>query len=151
MFIETDLNSIIETLSKLNPLDKPEWGSMSAQRMVEHLTDTVYLSFKEHSFKLQLPNDKIERAQKFILTSYSLPKNFQAAFANGNNSIRNNSLEDAIIEFEESWMEMIHFFKKNPDHKSLHPHFGDLNSELWLKLHSKHFTHHFIQFNLIKQ
>ena len=151
MFFDTDINIIIDTLTLLKPNDKPEWGSMSAQRMVEHLTDTVNLSFNEHSYTLQLPIDKVEKAQKFIFSDYELPKNFKASFANANDKIRNVSINEAIIEFEESWIDMIEYFKNNPQSKTLHPHFGLLNGELWLKLHSKHFTHHFLQFNLINK
>ena len=115
MFFETDINIIIDTLTLLKPNDKPEWGSMSAQRMVEHLTDTVNLSFNEHRYTLQLPIDKVEKAQKFIFSDYELPKNFKASFASTNDKIRNASINEAIIEFEESWIDMIEYFKNNPD------------------------------------
>ena len=68
MFIETDIDIIIDTLSLLQPNDIPEWGMMSSQRMIEHLTDTVNLSFNEHDYSLQLPIDKVEKAQRFILS-----------------------------------------------------------------------------------
>ena len=151
MFIETDINIIIDTLSLLKPNDRPEWGIMSSQRMIEHLTDTVNLSFNEHDYSLQLPIDKVEKAQRFIFSEYELPKNFNASFASSNIKLRNESIHEAIIELEESWIDMIEYFKNNPESKTLHPHFGLLNAELWLRLHSKHFTHHFLQFNLINK
>ena len=151
MFIETDIDIIIDTLSLLQPNDIPEWGMMSSQRMIEHLTDTVNLSFNEHNYTLQLPIDKVEKAQRFIFSEYELPKNFNASFASSNMKLRNESIDEAIIELEESWVDMIEYFKNNPESKTLHPHFGLLNSELWLRLHSKHFTHHFLQFNLINK
>ena len=151
MFIETDIDIIIDTLSLLQPNDIPEWGMMSSQRMIEHLTDTVNLSFNEHNYTLQLPIDKVEKAQRFIFSEYELPKNFKASFASSNVKLRNESIDEAIIELEESWVDMIEYFKNNPESKTLHPHFGLLNAELWLRLHSKHFTHHFLQFNLINK
>ena len=151
MFIDTDINIIIDTLSLLKHNDRPEWGMMSSQRMIEHLSDTVNLSFNEHDFSLQLPIDKVERAQRFIFSDYELPKNFKASFASSSHKLRNESIEDALIELEERWIDMIEYFRNNPEAKTLHPHFGLLNSKLWLRLHSKHITHHFLQFNLINK
>ncbi len=149
MFFESDIEIIIDTLSLIKPNDKPAWGTMSSQRMIEHLTDTVNLSYKKHNFELSLPIDKVERAQKFILSNYELPKNFKASFASADAIVRNISIDEAILEFKKSWIDMIEYFKKKPQSKTLHPHFGFLDSDLWLRLHSKHFTHHFSQFNLI--
>ena len=47
-FLELDISEMILQLDKLNAESKPLWGQMSAQRMVEHLTDTI----KWHQEKL---------------------------------------------------------------------------------------------------
>jgi hypothetical protein len=38
--VDISLESILPFLEKLDAQQVPQWGSMSAQRMVEHLTDT---------------------------------------------------------------------------------------------------------------
>jgi hypothetical protein len=57
-------------------------------------------------------------------------------------------LELAIDEFVDEWLDFEQHFETEGQVET-HPYYGSLNKELWLKLHSKHFTHHFEQFGLI--
>ena len=58
-FIEIDISEIIPKLDKLTSETKPLWGDMSAQRMVEHLTDTLKIASGKIKFPLEIPEDKI--------------------------------------------------------------------------------------------
>ena len=65
-----NLENTIETLMKLKPNTKPQWGSMSAQRMVEHLTDTLAIATGRNPQPLLIPEDKIndiEYVEKCII------------------------------------------------------------------------------------
>ena len=55
-----NLENILETLEKLDENTKPAWGQMSAQRMVEHLTDTLAIATGRNPQPLLIPEDKIE-------------------------------------------------------------------------------------------
>ncbi len=146
-FIEPSLNAIAGKLEMITATHQPLWGQMSAQRMIEHLSDTIILSKGNHTIQLAIPEDKVERAQQFLLSEHPMPKDFNVSFATPEMSIRNNSIEEALDEFKNAWRSFEEFFS---GHKgtTLHPYFGNLNYELWLRMHSKHITHHLAQFGI---
>lgn len=150
MYIELSKANILSYLNQLNNKTKPKWGNMSSQRMIEHLSDIVLISRSlSHDFSLKINPEKIERAQDFIISDKPLPRNVKVSFASEENKLRNENISRAILEFEFEWDKYQKFFKSNPNVKTLHPYFGELDFKLWNILHAKHFTHHFIQFDLL--
>ena len=150
MFIELSKVNILNYLNKINNSQKPLWGTMSAQRMIEHLSDIVLISRSlNHKYPLKINPQKVELAQAFIYSDKPLPKNFKVSFALDENRTRNLNISQAIFEFESEWELYLKFFQSNPNVKTLHPYFGELDFKLWNLLHAKHFTHHFIQFDLL--
>lgn len=150
MFIELSKVNILNYLNKINNSQKPLWGTMSAQRMIEHLSDIVLISRSlNHKYSLKINPQKVELAQAFIYSDKPLPKNFKVSFALDENRTRNLNISQAIFEFESEWELYLKFFQSNPNVKTLHPYFGELDFKLWNLLHAKHFTHHFIQFDLL--
>lgn len=150
-FIDTSMESALGFLNNLEQDTQPLWGTMSATRMVEHLTDTLNLSMGVlGEYELLIPEDKVERAQKFLSSEHPLPKDFQAPFAIAGTPVRSESLEHAIDEFVMKWIEFEDFFETNPEIRTLHPNFGMLNYSQWILLHAKHLTHHFQQFALLE-
>lgn len=149
-YIDPTLENVLKHLEKLTEDTRPEWGSMNALRMVEHLSDTVDLAMGTlGEFPLMIPEDKIEKAQGFLTSDHPMPKNFEVAFATSEMPVRNESLSDVIDEFTMKWIAFEEFYEAHPDTKTLHPSFGELNYEQWVQLHKKHLTHHFQQFGLI--
>lgn len=137
-----------EKLSALKPETQAVWGHMSAQRMVEHLGDSVRLSFQDHNFPLTVPADKIERAQAFIASEHPMPKNFRVDFAKPETPLRLDSIDAAVEDLLEAWEGYERWWNANPDATRLHPSFGSLNRAQWQRVHAKHFAHHFEQFGL---
>lgn len=148
-FIQPDLELVLQHLDKLDENTKPQWGSMSAQRMIEHLSDTMSLAKGELEVKLEIPEDKVEKAKGFLYSEHPMPVNFKASFAPENVTLRNESIELAIDEFTISWIEFVSLFEEESGKQTLHPNFGWLNFDDWMRLNSKHLTHHFIQFGLL--
>lgn len=148
-FLEPNLNTILSKLTKLEEGTLPQWGGMSAQRMVEHLTDSLSLATGKITLPLEIPEDKTERAKGFVLSEHPLPVNFQAGYAPKEVNLRNKDLKAAISEFKNSWKHYLSFFEEKPNLETLHPNFGKLDFLHWQKLNSKHLTHHFKQFGLI--
>lgn len=147
-FIQPNLAIIVSKFEQLKDNDKPLWGSMSAQRMIEHLTDTLVLCRGNHSISLKIPEENVPRAMRFLQSEHPMPKNFNVTFATPEMSIRNKSIQEAITEFKNEWNAFENHFKTNPGLKTLHPYFGELDIELWLMLHSKHISHHLEQFGV---
>ncbi|MFT6503302.1 MAG: hypothetical protein ACJASQ_003435 [Crocinitomicaceae bacterium] len=150
LFLEPTLENFQKHISKLKQDKQPLWGTLTAQGMVEHLSDWIDLTMgKGGDLKLEIPEDKVAKAQAFLFSEYPLPKNFQAKFFPISENFRNMDLESAIAEFENKWNELEAFFIKNPDFSTMHPSFGVLDYKQLMALHSKHLTHHFEQFELI--
>jgi hypothetical protein len=148
-FIELDITELIPLLDKLDPNTKPLWGNMSAQRMIEHLSDSIRVSSGKDVFPMEIPEDRIERMLAFLDSDKPMAKNIAVSFAPADADLRNEEIELAIDEFLLEWIDFENHFAEDPERTEVHPYYGPLNYEQWLRLHSKHFTHHFEQFSLI--
>lgn len=149
-FIKADLCSFLNVISNLKENQKPIWGKMSAQRMIEHLTDSIRMSCGLENNELDVPEEKIERMQAFLASEKPMAQNIQVSFASENTPLRNLDIELAIDEFTNTWVDFEEMYSEDKNKTARHPHYGDLNFEKWMVLHSKHFTHHFSQFGLIQ-
>lgn len=151
MFISNDIETLLSYLNKLEPGTKPKWGIMSAQRMVEHLTDTVRMATGKNPQEQLVSDDKLPRQHAFIESDMPLPRGYQAVFALPDTPLRNEELELAIDEFIEEMIWFEELYQQEPDRTEIHPNFGPLNYAQWTRMSSKHSTHHFIQFGLIEE
>ncbi len=144
------LENALAHFNQLNPETKPLWGSMNAIGMVEHITDSLQLAQGNiEGIQLNIPEEKVPKAMGFLFSDHPMPKNFKAPYGEADEDNRNATLEDAIAEFEAHWQLFEKHFEENPGIRHIHPSFGNLNKEEWLRVHSKHLTHHFQQFGLI--
>lgn len=148
-FVTCDLESFLNFLSKLEKSSTPSWGSMSAQRMVEHLTDGINMSMGNGNYELEIPEDRVTKMVLFLESDKPMAQNIQVSFAKPDTPLRNADLEEAIDEFTLAWVDFEELNENQPDFTAIHPYYGNLNFEQWKRLHSKHFTHHFIQFGLL--
>lgn len=148
-FVDLEITEIIQLLDKLKPDTTPKWGSMSAQRMVEHLTDTIKIASGKSKFPMEIPEDRIEKMQAYLESDKPMAKNIEVPFAKKEEELRHEEIELAIDEFLLEWLDFEEHFADSPQRTEQHPYYGDLNYEQWCRLHSKHLTHHFEQFGLI--
>jgi len=149
MFVAAELESILTYLNRLTPESKALWGTMSAQRMVEHLTDTVRIATGKNPQVLLIPEDKIDRMVSFLDSDKIMAQNSQVPFATPDMKVRHEELELAIDEFVDEWLYFEELFESEDGKTALHPFYGELNYDQWKRLSSKHHTHHFTQFGLI--
>lgn len=150
-FLNIDITNIINLLDRLSPETMPKWGSMSAQRMIEHLSDSIKISSGKLILPLEISEMMIPKMQDILASDKEMPKNFEVPFAQNEDQLRNEELALAIDEFLLEWIDFEECFSENADLRHVHPYYGALNYEQWMKLHSKHFTHHFKQFGLIEE
>lgn len=151
MFIGTELTDILDYMNQLTPETQPKWGKMSAHRMVEHLTDTLRIASGKNPQALAIPEDRIPRMVEFLNSDKPMAQNIAVPFATEemNATLRNEELELAIDEFVDEWLYFEELFTSNEGHTAIHPYYGPLNYDQWLRLSQKHHTHHFTQFGLI--
>lgn len=148
-FIELDITEVIQKLDKLSPTAKPAWGEMSAQRMVEHLSDTIMIASGKKKFPLEIPEDKIEKMVSFLESDKPMARNIEVPFAKKNEKLRHEEIELAIDEFLLEWLDFEEHYSENENRTELHPYYGNLNYDQWCRLHAKHLTHHFEQFGIL--
>jgi hypothetical protein len=145
------LNSsvIVKSINQLKPDQKPLWGKMTPQHMVEHLYKTVQSSINEIEMKVYTEERKIPLLKRLFFGDRDLPKEFMNP-AIGPNLIdlEFENLDTAIKELENVLIRYDKFFEQNPFTKTIHPIFGLLDKSEWDSFHQKHFKHHLSQFGL---
>lgn len=150
-FIELDITEIIKKLDLLKSDTKPSWGEMSAQRMVEHLSDLIKVASGKNKLALEIPEDRIEKMLLFLDSDKPMARNIDVPFAKKNEKLRHEEIELAIDEFLLEWMDFDEHYAENENRTELHPYYGNLNYDQWCRLHAKHLTHHFEQFGILHQ
>ncbi len=148
-FVQADLCAFLEILKNLDEKKSASWGTMTPQRMIEHLSDCIYMSCGIGNHELLIPEEKIKGMQAFLISDKEMPQNIQVPFAKENTPLRNTDIELALDEFTMAWVDFEEMYSEDSKKTALHPYYGNLNYEQWLLLHSKHFTHHFTQFGLM--
>ena len=148
-FVQADLCAFLEILENLDEKKSASWGKMTPQRMIEHLSDCIYMSCGIGNHELLIPEEKIKGMQAFLISEKEMPQNIQVPFAKENTPLRNTDIELALDEFTMAWVDFEEMYSEDSKKTALHPYYGNLNYEQWLLLHSKHFTHHFSQFGLM--
>ncbi len=139
----------IPLLKKLNGNEKGNWGVLSPQGMIEHITDSIAIAWKRIEHPMQTPENILEKVRSFALSDKEFkPGTKNSLMTEEAAPLRNLSIEAAIIELDSEIKSFIEFYKNNPNTIVTNPFFGDLNYQEWLHLLHKHATHHLKQFNL---
>jgi hydroxymethylglutaryl-CoA reductase len=145
-----EFTEMLAVLNGLTPNQKPLWGKMKAQEMVEHLSDMLMMSRGTGNFTIDVDAETIARRQQFLSSDKEMAKNIAVPFTKEIIELRHDELELALDEFADEWINFTEYYENNPSASVIHPYYGDLDFNLWLKMHDKHFTHHFKQFGLIE-
>ena len=137
-------------LNKLDPQQKPLWGKMTPQHMVEHLILAVQMSNGKLKLECFNPPEKISTLKKFLMGNRPMPKLFvNPVIGEDLRPLEYPSLEEAREKLKKEMDDFILFFENNPDANLVNVTFGELNKEEWDVFHKKHFTHHLSQFGLL--
>ncbi len=139
----------IKSLYGLSPDQKPLWGKMTPQHMVEHLYKTIQASINEIELQIFTEERKIPVLKKLFMGERALPKEFMnPAIGPDLMNLEFENLCAAIKELENVLIRYDRFFEQNPSTKTAHPVFGYLTKDEWDIFHKKHFKHHLSQFEL---
>lgn len=144
--------ALFDLINKLREDDKPVFGAMSPQHMVEHLAFTLGFSNGNEPQQQHYPAEKEQKIKAFIIDSdQDMPVSFKSPVLpeEGLPELKQASLADAIEQLNKELQDFDHYFSLNPSEQPLNPTMGALNYTEWLRFHNRHFTHHFKQFRLI--
>lgn len=140
----------IPLLRKLNGDETPKWGKLSAQAMIEHMTDSFGMAWKRIQFPLYTAPENLPKAKAFMMSDKPFKENTPNPYMPDTPPpLRNPNIHAAIYELENEIKNFFQFHATHPNSIIQNPFFGDLYYEEWLHLLYKHAHHHLKQFGLL--
>ena len=145
IFDKPDLDRLLHRLDRLTPDARPQWGRMTAHRMLCHLSDSVAVCLGEipaefrrgHlanpvarwllAYVIPFPKAKAETAPEMLQTQ---PSDWQADLTAARERLRAAAQRGP----EGQW--------------ARHPAFGDVSGRMYGVFVHKHFDHHLRQFGV---
>ena len=145
-----DETLVRKKLSGLRNQNKPVFGKMNAQQMIEHLSTVTQIANGNLKTDIFVSDEKSARRKPFLDTENELQLGFRnSLLAENPNLLQFESIDAAIDDLILQIQLFKTVFAKDVTRKVVHPFFGELDVEYWKKFQVKHFTHHFKQFNLL--
>ena len=141
----------LEKLAGLSPNQKPEWGNMTPQHMVEHLVGTWMISNGRAEAEQVVSDEEIDEKLAFLRSDIPFAKNLKSV-AHKNGALlplRKNNVTDAVEQLRKEMLVFDAYFEEHPEARPIHPVFGPLDRIDWLRFQEKHMRHHLRQFNLM--
>jgi hypothetical protein len=144
------IHKVPELLLSLQSDAKGNWGTLNAQQMVEHLSDSVRIANGKRAEKLLTSSENLERVRAFMLSDKPFKENTKnIQMPEIPTPCIHLTMADAIAELKVELSDFNAYFENNPSKMVMNPFFGALNFEQWTHLLHKHFVHHCRQFALI--
>lgn len=147
-----DRAKLFDILGRLEANEKPRFGAMTAQHMVEHLAFTVrFCNGKEPQRHYYSP-EKEQKIKAYILdTDNDFMIGFKAPVLppEGLPELQHSDLNHAVSGLKTELTDFDSYFLKHPENRPVNPTMGELNYHEWVRFHNRHFTHHFKQFGLL--
>lgn len=146
-FLKTEFPRLVQNLA---PNTMGNWGVLNAQKMVEHMADSIREATGKEVLHILTPADKLERAKEFAMSE----KEFKPGTKNIKMSesplpARHQSMNDAIHEYTQELNDFVNYFETHQGTTLPNSFFGNLNYQEWLHLCHKHAVHHCKQFSLL--
>lgn len=136
-------------LASLTEHQKPLWGKMTPQHMLEHLAHSMRYSTSQNSTKIITEERHLPLMRRLLFSDRPLPRNLGNPAADSQMPpLKYGSMQEAYAELLHGIDEFYHFFEQEPAAVFPHPYFGVLNFGEWERFHYKHFTHHCNQFGI---
>lgn len=140
-----------EYLNSLTGKEKPLWGKLSAQGMIEHMADSVAIAYGKQKLELQTPVELVEKAKAFAMSDKEFKPNTKNSLMSEEPApLRHDNIKDAIQELHEEVSAFFSFYQHQPQAIVTNPFFGDMNYKEWVHLLYKHARHHLKQFGHIE-
>lgn len=150
-FVEITRDNVESYLSKLKEDTKANWGIMSPQHMIEHLSFGFESAINKLKLDIDTPEEHWEKYQDSLYNYRAMPKNFDAPMLKKGEleELKYENLQQAKDAFLANWDAYIAYYKEHPNATANNAVFGPLDKDHWDLLIRKHFNHHFEQFSLI--
>lgn len=123
MFIEPTVENVIKYLGTLDPDKQPLWGKMSAQRMIEHLTDTVQIATGKNPQDQIVSDEKLPGMLRFLDSDKEMAKDVQVPFAKEGEELRHSEIELALDELIEELIYFEELYAAQEGLTQIHPYY----------------------------
>lgn len=144
--------TFLALLQQANSGTASKWGKMDFQQMLEHVADFFQVSTQKQHYPFVSPPEHMPKLKEFLMSDKPFRENTKAPIS----IIGEEPLPYRYASVDEAMQEVIaevnYFFQlyaDEPEMTAVHPVFGELNYEEWVRLHYKHVTHHLRQFGLL--
>lgn len=146
-FFETEFESILD---RLESDQKPVWGLMTPQHMVEHLIVTFKMSIGRIKIPVISKVEDQPRLKAYLMKDSPMRRSVPSPTGrNELQPLRSASLAEATEKLRSEVKNYLDFMEEQPEFLADHPYGGAMTAQEWLLFHRKHCKHHFIQFGLI--
>jgi DinB superfamily len=145
-------NEYISIIRNADAAATPNWGKMNFQQMTEHVTAFFKVSTQKLIFNLVSPAEHLPKLKEFLMSDKQFRENTKAPVSIIGEEpfpVYHATPEAAIAALEKEVGHFFHYYETNTGATAVHPVFGELNFEEWVRLHFKHVTHHLRQFSLL--
>ncbi len=145
-------NQVPLKLKTLSAAQKPLWGGMTAQHMVEHLemflvSLTIISQTEPGNF-----SDFQKGARAMLFSNQPMPRHVEnPLYKDGLPVFTHSNFETAKEKLAEKLQLLYKTYQNKPEGKNYNPIFGHLTFEELEMLVFKHITHHFTQFGLFPE
>ena len=151
-FVEMTTEKINECITKLTEGNKPKWGDLTPQHMLEHLEYTYRIAAGEiQDFEISTPERVLEKVHATLYNYKKMPEGYDFPLREKAemDKLKHPDLATAKAMFLASREQYLEYFEENPEARTKNVVFGELNRFEWYLLERKHLNHHFEQFGLI--
>jgi oxepin-CoA hydrolase/3-oxo-5,6-dehydrosuberyl-CoA semialdehyde dehydrogenase len=152
---EAEIKACLPALANLKADAVPQWGVLSAQGMLEHLTLGIKIGNGSLAPRGAVPYDEYDEARKqqvaiFVASEAPYARNIMNPLMQDKPfQTRKPNLEAATDWFREELDLFFRYWEENPDATRLHPTLGPLPRDDWYRFEYRHIMHHFGQFGLL--
>lgn len=148
-FLQHDYIPLLKTLSSNQ---KPKWGKMDAQQMVEHMRDVFKLANGKIILPLMNTNpENLAKAKAFLFSDQAFAENTKfAGLPDEPRPHKYPGIDQAIAMLEPEVKAVFDVYAPDRALLLMHPVFGELDYETQLIYLDKHVRHHLRQFGLVE-
>ena len=139
----------ISLLQRLDAGTTARWGKMNVQQMIEHFTDVIMVASGKIQLPIATPADKLPKFREFMLSEKQFKENTKSPVLPPEPlPLKKRTKEAAVGKLQEELIYFFEVFENEPDKKTVHPAFGELNFEENIQIMHKHALHHLRQFGI---
>lgn len=146
------INEVPKLLATLKSGTKANFGLMTPQHMVEHLTWTIKSGAKKHKGERENPPNKKQLGfQKFLRNGSILQHRPSEKTKEDLPPLKYGSLEEALSHIPEAIQRFYDFWDSDPGYLPYSSFMGEVSFEEVELFHFMHFRYHLWQFGLLEQ